>query len=365
VLYRDRRLGGVEHLSIGKPKGYGMRIHERILNAVCFMCARSHAGGKRQWKLVGTGFFVGLPGYGSEPIYLVTARHCIDEAREWYGSNLWARFNMERGEPKYIEIQPDEWTRHPDTSGVDAAVAPFTFPANAEATVLDEEMLAYDDVIADWRIGIGDSVVTVGLFTKRAGNGQNIPIVRCGNIAAMPGEMLEDRKHRPYRAYLVEARSIGGLSGSPVFVDLGYDRDAEGRINMRSHDYLLGLVRGHWDYESEFLLDAEPPKKAKRPSVNSGIAIVTPIQDLHALFDAEQVMRNRKAIERAERARAAPTDDAARDDAAEGTSVRRGPEPERVKIDGAFDDAARKLIRTPRPEGGYPKPAGRKRKPKS
>ena len=42
----------------------------------------------------------------------------------------------------------------------------------------------------------------------------------------------------------------------------------------------------------------------------------------------------------------------------------RGPEPERLKIDGTFEDAARKLARTPPPEGGWPKPTARKRKPK-
>jgi hypothetical protein len=73
-------------------------------------------------------------------------------------------------------------------------------------------------------------------------------------------------------AYLIEARSIGGLSGSPVFVNLGVVRETPDRPPFtlgRVAVYLLGLVHGHWDVESGLIGEA---------NVNMGIAIVTPIQ---------------------------------------------------------------------------------------
>ncbi len=62
-----------------------------------------------------------------------------------------------------------------------------------------------------------------------------MPIVRHGAIAAMPGEPLYDRKTGlSFRGYLLEVRSTGGLSGSPVVAYLGYDRDAAGHNKMQS-----------------------------------------------------------------------------------------------------------------------------------
>ena len=51
----------------------------------------------------------------------------------------------------------------------------------------------------------------------------NLPIVRLGAIAAMPGEYIKT-DWGCLRAYLIEARSIGGLSGSPVFIRVGTTR---------------------------------------------------------------------------------------------------------------------------------------------
>ena len=82
-------------------------------------------------------------------------------------------------------------------------------------------MFADDVQIRSLNVGIGDELITVGLFTQRHGAQKKIPIVRSGIIAAMPDEPFEDQNTgKPYHAYLVEARSIGGLSGSPVFVSL-------------------------------------------------------------------------------------------------------------------------------------------------
>src|SRR5258708_16164609 len=66
---------------------------------------------------------------------------------------------------------------------------------------------------------------TVGLWRLLEGKERNLPVVHTGNIARLPGE-----EKIPVRApnkvggremvdgYLIEAQTLKGLSGSPVFV---------------------------------------------------------------------------------------------------------------------------------------------------
>ena len=81
-------------------------------------------------------------------------------------------------------------------------------------------MVATDKVINDNAIGVGDEVFLTGLFANHIGQQRNLPIIRVGNIALMPEEPVQHPSLGPIDAYLIEARSIGGLSGSPVFVHL-------------------------------------------------------------------------------------------------------------------------------------------------
>jgi hypothetical protein len=74
---------------------------------------------------------------------------------------------------------------------------------------------ATDEVIETEAIGIGDEVFMVGLFRNHLGRDRNEPIIRVGNIAAMPTDPIRSQVYGDMRAILVEARSIGGLSGSP------------------------------------------------------------------------------------------------------------------------------------------------------
>jgi len=57
----------------------------------------------------------------------------------------------------------------------------------------------------------------VGLLTNLVGTSKHHLLIRTGSIAVMPSDevAMEDR---PMEVYLAEWHSIGGLSGSPVFV---------------------------------------------------------------------------------------------------------------------------------------------------
>jgi hypothetical protein len=119
---------------------------------------------------------------------------------------------------------PDDWY-YSENPAVDVAALfiPIVPGTNIHSVAI--ENFATDAVIQKESIGLGDDVFAIGLFTRKAGDDRNIPIMRTGIIASMPHEPLEaSESEDTYNAYLVELRSIGGLSGSPVFVNLDFWR---------------------------------------------------------------------------------------------------------------------------------------------
>jgi hypothetical protein len=78
-------------------------------------------------------------------------------------------------------------------------------------------------------------------------------------------------------AYLIEARSIGGLSGSPVFVH----RLEDGTPKFA----LLGLMEGHYGTKT-----AQSGDTASEESVNVGIGIVVPADDIEEIFGQPEIV---------------------------------------------------------------------------
>src|SRR5438874_2635806 len=140
------------------------------------------------------------------------------------------------------------------------------------------KMIVNEKLIEQEKIGVGDEVFMTGLFSRHYGQQNNIPIVRTGNIAAMPKEKVNTRVGL-MDAYLIESRSIGGLSGSPVFVNLGLVRHQKMSSTGLPIFYLMGLVHGHFDVQENKIDDLNPlaDDGLSKTNVNMGIAIVVPI----------------------------------------------------------------------------------------
>lgn len=93
----------------------------------------------------------------------------------------------------------------------------------------------------------------------------------------MPEEPIEaeimkygKRVRVSFNAYLAEIRSIGGLSGSPVFVAVEHFRkprkDGEGQqliVGVAYRIFLLGMIRGHWHYEKQTSFITSAANKTK------------------------------------------------------------------------------------------------------
>ena len=95
--------------------------------------------------------------------------------------------------------------------------------------------------------------------------------------------------------YLAEGRSIGGLSGSPVFVRNTVKmpvQTPDGKIGTFSGlggSHLLGMVHGHWDVPPTF---SEMEQEEK---VNMGVSIVVPAKKiLETLYNPELTALRKK-----------------------------------------------------------------------
>jgi hypothetical protein len=288
----DYRCGGKARYYLADREDH-MLVPEEVRKCVGFVyCMRS---GRR--TPVGTVFFLGTEDHGTRFAYSVTARHVVDFVRERSDDQrVTFRVNRNNGGIEYVDTSVDDWRFHSDPA-VDIAVLPG-IPHDHDEGGLDIrswslEAAATDAEIARNQIGPGDEVFITGLFANHYGQDRNIPIVRIGNIAAMPEERVKTALGAT-EAYLIEARSIGGLSGSPAFAHLGMTRMIDGkRMHAPSNEgvcFLLGLVHGHYDVEINDVKTAALTDER----INMGIAIVIPVQKIIDVVRNEEFAEMRK-----------------------------------------------------------------------
>jgi hypothetical protein len=270
-----------------------VRVPDEISSCVLFLCVRDEYDAIR---FGGTAFYVavrsedGEHGWG----YLVTARHNVVNAERY--PDLMARANLTSGGTEYFSL-PSSWEFH-ENDASDVAVLRLPMREDVELYPVPNSIFATSKLLKERRIGPGDEVIVTGLFTEHTGQERNAAIVRSGIIAAMSNEPLQDqRSGLDYQGYLVEMRSFGGLSGSPVFVRLDPGRPYGGVPDGRRY-YLLGVLRGHWNYAGPVQFPQD-----ESDALNMGIAIVTPIADVLDILFSEEEVRRRRQQEREFKAR--------------------------------------------------------------
>jgi hypothetical protein len=291
MMYLDQRLGPHGDWYAAEPKGVHLRLPDYIKSIICFLCVES----KEQILFGGTGFFVTLVSAKHPELsftYLVTAKHCVLKAYERFG-HMKARSNLkDRSRAVLVNLDQKEWVFSEDP-GIDIAVMSVSIHQSIEAMTLPCEHFASDKNIEDFSIGIGDETTTVGLFTQRYGKKLNIPILRSGIVAAIPEEVLYDpATGAEFHAYLVEMRSIGGLSGSPVFVSVPpYRARGLNREDPNAgYSIPIGVVRGHWEMAME--KDDSIEDFMNEGKMNMGIAMVTPIQEVATIIMDNQKLKD-------------------------------------------------------------------------
>jgi hypothetical protein len=315
-MIQDKRLGNTLRWWLYPSKDWGVRVPDEVNESVAFVGRIVRKGSQETRVLGGTAFLVAFPSTTVKDIsyiYLVTAKHVAQQVS--HGGTWFVRMNNKDGESVDMEVPgPVEWCYHlTEGDSVDAAVIQPHLPLESfHYRAIQTTMFATDDVIRERHIGPGDLVFMTGLFTRMTGRKKNISIVRMGNVAMMPSETIPligpAGESVEREVYLIEARSIGGLSGSPTFVCEtltmrgeveGDDREVQAVLPGRF--YLLGLMRGHWDVKEEDINEAYPrivPSR-DRQGVNMGIALVVPAKKiLEIILQHPTLVRGRQEYER-------------------------------------------------------------------
>jgi hypothetical protein len=284
-----------------------MFIPPEVLECVAFIFCKV----KGKHEPAGTVFFINLrdsdnPKRGWP--YAVTARHILDDIKRLSDDNkVYFRLNRKGGHAELIQTKLEDWKYHPSDPTVDVAVLHWTPPFKEfDLRVFQSDGFAREDSVDFVRdhgvfapgnealvpIGIGDEVFIAGLFIQRLGESRNIPIVRIGNIAVIAGEPIKTPFADQVVVHLIECRSIGGLSGSPVFVHLGQIRKVGDRILFSTGGggvfYLFGLIHGHWDERKTIL------KTILKENVNMGIAMVVPMEKILEVLNQPKLVEIRQ-----------------------------------------------------------------------
>ena len=291
-----------------------MLIENEFRKCVGFLCVESVENGETHWRPAGTAFLVVVPLSDEVGIgYVVTAQHVVNATRPYDG--LYLRVNHKDGGHRQFRIDPDDWVLHPKA---DVAVSRATLSDEFDVEYLHLDKLATDEYVVEQRIGEGDEVFFSVLFGKHTGSEQIQPVVRFGNISLMPREPVPiklDPASEPIDcdAYLVEARSWGGHSGSPAFIYYLPTRE-EGFLTLTTYGEsgirLLGLIHGHFPMEADVQVIGDAILGQATVDVNAGIAVVVPAQKIiDLLMETEELVNDREAAKKTKeqnRAKAVP-----------------------------------------------------------
>lgn len=307
----DRRLAGIERWSWPPPKDAQLRVPDIVRKCAVFLGYPIYDHGELRLDLKGTGFFVGVPSPLGIPdrhyVVLVTARHVAEPLAK---DDFCVRVNLKNGESRALTFEMSKastsfgpWIYHPDPT-VDIAAMRWVFGIeDLDFAHIPMSMFLTADVAERDDVGVGDEVFTTGLFTKVAGHSRNIPIVRMGNVAMMDADRIPTKNFGMMEAYLVETRSIGGISGSPVFVRKDFIHG--GKM------YLMGVMHGHWDLPKDVEEENLSSDMTGPSSINMGIAITSPATKLKELLEMPVFIENMKRRDQEFLDKQAPSEDMA------------------------------------------------------
>jgi hypothetical protein len=228
------------------------------------------------------------------------------------------RLNTKHGTSRVISASPKKWV-YPEDPSIDVCALRFDELRHDDDDELEVNSINLNTMTVGQhnarQVGLclGDEVFICGAFVGRVGYHKNIPVVRIANIAAMPEEPIDFASpKRP--AYLIETRSLGGTSGSPVFLNLQSSRvggrqqhgyqigitptaaPKKSRTHLILPYLLLGMIvffhGGNYsqDFVSEDDSDVHPLKDVE---FNAGIAVALPISEVTDLLDSDQARRAR------------------------------------------------------------------------
>lgn len=251
----------------------------------------------------GTGFLAVIEQSGLRFQHVITARHIIEGIS---GDTVYLRVNLVAGGSEIVPTKKEGWIRADDPTDrliIDIAATHTNLEAS-KYKVLNvniEGDLLTPDLIEKTDFGIGDEVFYMGLHTSHHGEEKNVPVVRMGTLAAVSDEPYKT-DHGYIEGVLVESRSIGGTSGSPVFASIPPWKVINGDVQQMDtkHAYFFGMVAGIWvtDNPTDGFYEQIGASVAR---IVTGISIVISGQDIVGLLRHSYLQQQRAKIVDAKR----------------------------------------------------------------
>lgn len=270
------------------------RIHDNFVETAIYLY-RSKAEAEDGINAGGSGFLVSIPAEthpGGTFIYAVTNRHVLEVADV-------ARFNTSDGDTRIQHLPREKWMR---SKTDDLAIVSLFM---GEGVLWKQRYFPHTLILSKEKaekinLGIGDQVFMVGRFINHEGKQQNAPLVRFGNIAQMPTEPLAstvEGKYHEQESIIADIRSIGGYSGSPVFLnELPLNRDG---AEPATEHWLIGIDWGHVKLWSPVCGFDETPTGQTQVNINSGMAGIVPSWKLLDMLMSDEQVLFRKSEEEA------------------------------------------------------------------
>jgi hypothetical protein len=278
-----------------------VRVPDQMLKGVAFIgeAVGRDEFGNAYGDLHGTGFFVQIPSQNFSDlrfVYIVTAKHVASDLKN---KETYILVNNRSGGVSQLTHIGQQWWLHPNDPSVDIAVLQVGFQDGIDVLAIKVSDFVTDEAINAGKVVLGDEVFMTGLFSPAPGTKRNMPIVRHGNIAMFPEGQIQTELGFA-DVYLVEARSIGGLSGSPVFVrpplryGIEMPKGSTAYFDAIGTFALLGLMHGHWDIRESEINSPQIEHDRKR-GVNLGIGIVVPATKILETLNRPELVALRRA----------------------------------------------------------------------
>jgi hypothetical protein len=298
MIARDWKPGRVS-----VPREEPLRIPDLIFKSTAFLVGlAAELQSETQYDLESSGFFFGVKSRLCPPysfFYFVTTKHSIPAVQPA------VRLTLKNGDSAIAPL--GRMFTHPTDPYADVAVFEFEHKPEYDILYLSDEDAKTKAMMAGLDIGVGDEVYYPGLFTlTQDERNKNQPILRHGNIAMLPQGKVPTETGM-MDAYLVEARSIGGISGSAVFVrrtasilwnfnpETARKDGIESLHGLTGEVHLIGMMHGHWDIKESEINQAR--SRYANNGVNMGVGIVIPINKILETINQPDAARLRDAEE--------------------------------------------------------------------
>jgi hypothetical protein len=234
----------------------------------------------------GSGFIIRTDQGDNDFYYVVTNKHVLDA-----GSHV-VRFNTISGGHEAFEFDERNWFRS-DTADLAIYLIPdlTASPRRLKLRPVDPGAFITQEKMRHLDLGIGDEVFFAGRFINAEGKDRNRPSLRFGTIAQTDTDLIDGEE-----SFLVEARSIPGYSGSPVFTFTlaGTPRDIRSAsVPMKGYGpFLLGV---DWCHISDYVTARDQYGNDLQFKIksNSGMMGVVPAWNLNELLFRQDVMDDR------------------------------------------------------------------------